>query len=76
MRHQELFHPDDETLKGSALRRESSGERTRLAALALATLCSRFPVGSVRVARRATATVESLQSIVRTGLVRTCIHGC
>jgi len=32
-------------------------------------------VGSVRVARRATATVESLQSIVRTDLVREQING-
>ena len=42
----------------------------RVARLALATLCSRFPVGSVRVARRATATVESLQLIASTDLVR------
>ena len=38
--------------------------------------CSRFPAGSVRVAHRATATVESLQSIATADLVRTCIHGC
>ena len=41
----------------------------------LATLCSRFLVGSVRVARRATATVEALQSTASTDLLRTCING-
>jgi len=52
------------------------GERcdAKLPWSALASLCSRFPAGSVRVAHRATATVESLQLIASADLVRTRIH--